>query len=309
MDGILNVNKPAGLTSFGAVAAIRKITGEKRTGHAGTLDPLATGVLPVCLGQATRIVEYLQDETKTYQAEIRLGLTTDTYDITGNVIRTADAGAVRREDVETILARFKGTVQQKPPAFSAVKHHGQPLYKLARAGISVEKPDRLVRIDSIRVLDWQPPGFTLEIICGKGTYVRSIAHDLGEVLGCGAVMAGLVRRQVGPFTLDKASTLPEIEAAFRRDLGTALLYPLDYFLPSYPALVVSTEQQSVLVHGNPVTFEPGAPEPADGTLSRVYTLDGSFLGMARYAAADRQWRPVKIFFRGNPAQSAGGVAE
>ena len=199
MHGLLNINKPAGMTSFGVVDRVKHLSGERRVGHAGTLDPLATGVLPVCLGQATRVIEFLFDSTKTYRAQIELGITTDTYDSSGKVISIKDASGISREMVGSTLDRFRGPILQTPPMYSAIKHHGQPLYKLARSGIEVERKSRPAQIYGLEITDWQPPVVSLDIICGKGTYVRCLAHDLGEALGCGASMKSLVRLKVGPF--------------------------------------------------------------------------------------------------------------
>ena len=175
MDGILNVNKPRDMTSFSVVARVKRIFLERKVGHAGTLDPQASGVLPVCLGQATRVIEFLFNETKTYHAEIELGVTTDTYDLTGKVLRNADSSAISRQTIELALAAFRGSIQQTPPMYSAIKHKGKPLYELARSGIEVERKSRKVRIDSLEIVGWQPPVVTLEIVCGKGTYIRSLA--------------------------------------------------------------------------------------------------------------------------------------
>ena len=219
MDGILNINKPQEMTSFSVVACVKRICGERHAGHAGTLDPLATGVLPICLGQATRVIEFLFDETKTYRAQVELGITTDTYDSTGKVLRTADPSGVSREMIEKALVKFRGSILQTPPMYSAVKHQGKPLYKLARSGIEVERKSRPTQIHSLEIIDWQPPVVTLDIVCGKGTYIRSLAFDLGEALGCGANMKSLIRLRVGPFNIEDALTLPQLEDVFTRAAG------------------------------------------------------------------------------------------
>jgi tRNA pseudouridine55 synthase len=299
MDGILNLNKPAGMTSFGVVARVKRLSGEKHCGHAGTLDPLATGVLPVCLGQATRVIEYLFAETKTYRAEVELGKSTDTYDATGMVTRTADASAVTLTDLEKALAAFRGTILQVPPMYSAVKHQGKPLYELARSGLEVERKSRPAQIFRLEISHWQPPVVTLDIDCGKGTYIRCLANDLGEALGCGANMQSLVRLRVGPFRIEEALTLPELEEAFNKGRGEDQLFPVDHVLLAYNAVVVNHEQQCSLVHGMPVTFTQnplaGGPEKGMGNLCRAYTQDGSFLGMLKYEK--ERWLPDKIFLR------------
>jgi tRNA pseudouridine55 synthase len=302
MDGILNIHKPAGMTSFDVVARIKRWSRQRHTGHAGTLDPAASGVLPVCLGQATRIIEYLFDETKTYRAQVVLGITTDTYDSTGKVTRTADASGINRDMVALALGQFRGAIIQTPPMYSALKYHGQPLYKLARAGIEVARPGRPAMIHSLEIIDWQPPVVTLEVVCGKGTYIRSLAHDLGESLGCGANMQSLVRLKVGPFSLENALTLPQLEEAFSSGTAEQLLFPLDFVLWSFNALVVNHEKQCALVHGNPISLVPaesaGLSTISPGMLCRVYTEEGGFIGMVKYDAEANCWQPEKIFQKG-----------
>jgi tRNA pseudouridine55 synthase len=301
MDGVININKPAGMTSFDVVARVKRLTGQRHCGHAGTLDPQATGVLPVCLGQATRVVEYLFDETKKYQAVIRMGITTDTYDSTGKVIEEKDASQINPEQIKETLKLFHGTITQIPPMYSALKYNGKPLYKLARTGIEVERESRPVRIDNLQIIDWQPPLLTLDIVCGKGTYIRSLAHDLGQKLGCGASMQNLARLRVGPFKIEEALTLPQMEEIAKSGDWQPYLFPLDYVLMDFPVLVVNEAQRCSLIHGSPVSLSLKASPPAtsieDNQLCRVYTEDGSFLGMVRYQAENQRWQPEKIFWQ------------
>jgi tRNA pseudouridine55 synthase len=296
MDGILNINKPAGMTSFAVVARVKRITHEKHTGHAGTLDPLATGVLPVCLGQATRVIEYLFDETKTYRAEIKLGITTDSYDSSGKVILEKDASLISREMVEEALSRFRGMISQVPPMFSALKQNGQPLYKLARAGIEVERQARTAHIYKLEMSLWQPPVFTVEVECSKGTYIRSLAHDIGRALGCGAIMQNLVRLRVGNFKLEEALTLEQLDEAFKSSSGEKHLYASDFAISSFPAIIVNHEQQCSLVHGNPLSAE-STGWPTDASLVRTYNQSGDFVGMIGYVAESKHWQPEKIFLK------------
>ena len=185
MDGILNIRKPSGPTSFSVVARIRKLVDESKAGHGGTLDPLASGVLPVFLGQATRLTEYLMEYPKTYRAEIELGVDTDSYDAEGTVTKTSDASGINLQDVTDALQRFRGEIRQTPPMFSALKYEGQPLYKLARQGQSVEISSRPASIYRLDIVSFKLPFVTLDVECSKGTYIRSLAHDLGVALGCG----------------------------------------------------------------------------------------------------------------------------
>jgi tRNA pseudouridine55 synthase len=296
MDGILNINKPSDMTSFGVVARVRRITHEKHTGHAGTLDPLATGVLPICLGQATRVIEYLFDETKTYRAEVKLGLTTDTYDSSGKTITESDPSQISRELVELILNQFRGTILQVPPMYSALKHNGQPLYKLARAGVEVERQARTAHIYKLEMSNWQSPLFALDVECSKGTYIRSLAHDIGQKLGCGAIMQNLERLRVGGFTIKDAMTLEQLEEAFKNGSGEQHLYPADFALQSFPAMIVNHEQQCTLVHGNTLSAESLSGPPEAKTV-RVYNQTGDFVGMVGYVAEGHHWQPEKIFIK------------
>lgn len=301
MDGILNINKPAGMTSFDVVTRVKRLTGQRHSGHAGTLDPQATGVLPICLGQATRVVEYLFNETKTYRAVLRIGITTDTYDSTGKVIMEKDASPINREQIEEALKSFQGNITQTPPMYSALKHNGQPLYKLARTGIEVERKSRPVRIDSLQILDWQSPLLTLDIVCGKGTYIRSLAHDLGQKLGCGANMQDLTRLRVGPFKIEESLNLLQMEEIAKSGDWQPYLFPIDYVLMDFPVLVVNEEQRCSLIHGSPVSLSLRANPPTtsmeDKQICRVYTEDGSFLGMVRYQSENQRWQPEKIFWQ------------
>ncbi len=309
VDGILNINKPAGRTSFSLVAMVKRLSGEPRVGHAGTLDPEATGVLPICLGQGTRVVEFLVDATKSYRAEVELGVATDTYDGAGQIIQRGDYSAISYEEVTTALASFRGQIQQTPPMYSAVKYRGQPLYKLARAGVTVERKSRPARIYDLELIEWQPPQLAIEVVCGKGTYIRSLAHDLGQALGCGAYLKTLVRLRCGVFDIGDAVSVPQLEDAFRYGYWQRFLYPIDTVLGHWSAMVVSDDAGQDLRLGRPLALENGdggeegihlTPLPSSVTSSadccRAYALDGRFLGVLRFNAVRRQWQPEKVFF-------------
>lgn len=214
MHGFINVLKPSGMTSHDVVSFIRRIAGLKRVGHTGTLDPGAVGVLPVALGQATRLVEYVTDQHKEYRAEVTLGVSTDSGDAFGKVVHYAPAVNVTRAEVESVLAKFTGVLQQIPPMTSAIKVEGKKLYELARQGRDVPRPVRTVEIYSIRPVRWDlnaiKPRFLMDIVCGKGTYIRSLCQDIGHALGCGAYMSFLVRTATGDFVLEDALTLEEL---------------------------------------------------------------------------------------------------
>lgn len=279
MDGILNINKPGGRTSFSIVAMVKRLTGERRVGHAGTLDPAATGVLPVCLGQGTRIIEFLVDTTKAYRAEVELGVATDTYDASGDVTYEGDPSGISREQLEAALSAFCGSIQQIPPMYSAVKHHGKPLYELARAGIEVDRKSRQVKIYHLEVIDWQPPVATVEVVCSKGTYIRSLAHDLGQDLGCGANLKSLIRLRCGIFDIKDAVSVPQLEDAFRYGYWQHFVYPLDIVLSHMTAMVVGGDTSQAIKNGRPIDYIEQPSSVWSSNYCRVYTHDGCFLGV------------------------------
>ncbi len=290
MDGILNINKPPGITSFRVVAMVRRWSGEKRVGHAGTLDPIASGVLPVHLGQATRVVEYLSAATKTYRAGIEFGATTDSYDAEGKVLTRADASNLTREQLEEALAPFRGEIMQVPPAFSALKQDGKALYRLARAGVAVSPKARKVRIDRLEIMAWEPPVATIEVDCGKGTYIRSLAHDLGRLVGCGAFLKSLVRLRCGPFPINGAVSVENLEDAFRRREAAHLLQPIDSVLGWMPRIDVNDEIAALVRNGTAIALEDNYLQQP----RRVYA-GGSLLAILAYDALEKVWRPHKVF--------------
>ena len=242
MDGILNIDKPWGKTSFDIVALVRRLTGERHVGHAGTLDPAATGVLPVCLGQGTRVTQFLADAAKSYRAQVELGVTTDTYDACGKVIDRRDPSRVSRELLASVLTSFTGEIRQTPPMYSAVKHNGRRLYHWARLGVDIDRRSRPARIYSLQLTGWQPPVVTMEVVCGKGTYIRSLAHDLGQALGCGAMLKSLIRLRCGPFDVSDAVSIAQLEDAARGGYWQHLAYPIDTVLLHWAAIVVDDKE-------------------------------------------------------------------
>src|SRR6266700_7827606 len=247
INGIINVNKAIGMTSHDVVSRVRRLFHQKRVGHTGTLDPLASGVLPICAGQGTRVAEYLSEEGKAYQAEIIFGAVTDTYDAEGAVIRTGDTSTLSLAHSEEALPDFSGPQLQMPPRYSAIKIQGQPAYKRARAGEDVTMETRAIEIYHLAVLQWQAPRLVLAIECSKGTYIRSLAYDLGERLGCGAYLAALVRTRSGPFLLSESITLEQIAVAAASGSVEEHLFPADRALQDYPALLLdATTAERVL---------------------------------------------------------------
>jgi tRNA pseudouridine55 synthase len=293
VSGILNIDKEAGLTSFQVVALVRRGAGARRVGHAGTLDPAATGVLLVCLGQAVRITEYLMALPKTYRARVALGMSTDTYDAEGAVTGTADAAGVSREGVEEALRAFVGDIVQTPPSYSAVKVAGQPAYRRARRGEIVTLSHRPARVHRIALLSFEPPMAEIEVECGKGTYIRSIAHDLGQALGCGAHLASLVRSRVGPFRIEDAVATAELREALDRGTWQELLLPPDYGLTGLPQVTLEMAEEQDVRHGLPVRIAPSRLAPAPEC--RAYAEDGGLVGILAYDARTGMWRPRKVF--------------
>jgi tRNA pseudouridine55 synthase len=287
--GFLNIDKPLGLTSHDVVAKVRRRAAELghkglKVGHAGTLDPLATGVLVVCLGAATRLSEYAMDTTKRYRARVHLGVNTETYDAEGAVTAERDASHITRDDVIRLLPEFTGKIEQFPPMYSAIKQGGRKLYELARAGQEVERVARAVRIDALEVSEWQPPLFTLDVTCSAGTYIRSLAHDLGERLGVGAHLAGLIRTGSGAFRLANALPLDTLLAA--DNWAPHLIMP-NAALPHMPMVTVDESALDALVHGR--TVEGGQ----EGVVALAYHKDEQLIAIVRGVAG--AWKPEKVF--------------
>jgi tRNA pseudouridine55 synthase len=289
IDGVLVIDKPAGLTSHDVVARVRRAAGQSRVGHAGTLDPAATGVLVCALGGATRLIEMLQDDTlKTYRAVVRLGATTSTDDAEGAVLATAPVPTLDAAQLERVLAQFRGAIMQVPPMVSAVHHQGQRLYHLARSGQVVERTPRPVHIHRLTLLEVQASCISLEVVCGKGTYIRSLARDLGEHLGCGAHLATLQRTAVGPFTL--AGAVP-LAALNDRTTVLAHLLPPTVALSGWMQLELDAAMCVALRHGRAI------PASADAAVTRAYACDADGVLVALVERDGAQWQPRKVFAR------------
>ena len=296
VNGILSLIKPLEWTSMEVVRRVRRLTGQKKVGHAGTLDPQATGVLPICIGQATRVMEYLVDSPKTYAALVRLGVTTDSYDALGQVTATADPSQVTRGDFDAALAAYRGVFQQVPPMFSALKRDGKRLYELARAGVEVARPPREVEIYRLDVTGWDPPDVSLEIECGRGMYVRSLAHDLGVDLGCGAHLKELSRLRSGPFRIAEAVTFEKMEQACENDDWRRLLHPVDHPLLDLKAAIVQREKEEAIKRGENIYLGLRTGADSREQMYRAYSAaDGRFLALLQPARVRGQWRPVKVF--------------
>jgi tRNA pseudouridine55 synthase len=291
--GYVVIDKPAGWTSHDVVARVRRIVNEKRVGHAGTLDPVAVGVLPVAIGNATRTIEYLAEADKTYIADITLGITTDTADIEGKVTSIADAEHVQLPDIERVLDRFRGPQFQVPPMHSALKVDGQPLYERARRGEVLDIPARPIVILSLLLLDWTSPVARVEVRCSKGTYIRSLARDIGEMLGTGAHLSRLVRTQVGGFRIDDAMSLESLASSIERGNWDRISVHPDVAMLDHDALVLDESAREDWLFGRDV--------PADGATGtvRVYDANGTWLGVGHVAEDSKTVRPVKVVIEQN----------
>ena len=303
MDGIINIYKEAGYTSADVVAKLRGILRQKKIGHTGTLDPAAEGVLPICLGKGTKLVDMLTEEKKTYRAVLLLGRETDTQDTTGTTVQETDFGAFLAETGQTAetfarklsetAAGFVGDYMQIPPMYSALKVNGKRLYELARKGIEVERKPRLQHIYRIDIDRVDLPRAELTVECSRGTYIRTLCHDIGQKLGCGGCMEHLLRTQVGPFLLENAVTLSQVEKLRDEDRIPEILVPADRVLSGLPEFhSESGELDRLLGNGNPFDREFLTPEK---TSVRVYDSTGRFVGVYRYDAEKKRWKAEKIF--------------
>ena len=294
-DGILVLDKPAGISSMEVVRRIKRASGIRRVGHGGTLDPMATGVIPICLGRATRLMEYMLDSSKEYIGEVHLGISTDSYDAEGEITGRSDPSGVEREDIEDVLNRFLGQIEQVPPMFSALKRKGKRLYELARQGIEVEREPRSMTVHSIRLAGWNPPVATVHIECSRGFYMRSLAHDIGVQLGCGAHLKSLTRLRTGRFRIDDAVSIETAQRSFEEGSWPELLASLDSVLGDLRAIIVDEREQTSIQNGRPVPLSKDDSAPPSDEQFRAYSLDGEFLAIMRFDASDRCWRPDKVF--------------
>jgi len=302
-NGIINIKKEKGFTSHDVVAKLRGIVGQRKIGHTGTLDPDATGVLPVCLGKATKVCELLTDTSKEYRTTVLLGVTTDTQDTSGEVLSSRDTSALNEQQVMDCILSFIGEYQQIPPMYSAIKINGKKLYELARQGMEVERKARTVILHEIEIESIDLPRITMRVHCSKGTYIRTLCHDIGEQLNCGGCMEELVRTRVGIFELDSAVTLSEVEAA-KQDLDgdtfTRLLYAIDSVFPDRVKCQVHEESLKKAMNGSGLRSSEFVPI-SQGSFSSetreilLYDVSGDLIGL--YVKSDQGiWKCKKFFY-------------
>lgn len=293
MDGILIIDKEQGFTSHDVVAKLRGILRMKKIGHTGTLDPDATGVLPVAVGKATRLVEFLTDKDKTYEAVLHLGKKTDTQDITGTILEEKEV-LCSEEEVCSVINSFLGEQKQIPPMYSALKVGGKKLYELAREGIEVEREPRSVCFKKIEILEVKLPMIRFSVTCSKGTYIRTLCHDIGEKLGCGGCMESLRRTASGRFSLEESHTLSEVQKAMEEGNISEWIIGIEEILAEYPRVFSDEEGNRLLFNGNPLKKDMVSEHYENGWV-RMCTSEGVFIGIYQWEKAKGGYFPVKMF--------------
>lgn len=291
VSGVLVVDKPVGYTSHDVVQIIRRGTGIRRAGHTGTLDPRASGVLVVLIGPAVRLSEYVSASDKRYQATIRLGASTDTYDSEGSITSSASVEDVSMEQFEEILHQFIGEIKQVPPPYSAVKVKGRKAYEMARKGEDVELEPRTINVYSLELLEWDPPEAVVDVFCSSGTYVRSLANDLGAALGCGAHLIGLRRTKSGRFTLRDAVPLRRLQESFQAGDWYKYLIPAAEALGDWPLVELNADDVDLVRHGHRIPAVEGA-----GGWIRAVSQQGDLVALMELDKDAMEWQPRKVFF-------------
>lgn len=297
MDGILNIYKEKDFTSHDIVAKLRGILHMKKIGHTGTLDPQATGVLPVCLGRATKACDMMTEKSKVYEAVLLLGTTTDTEDMTGQILEQKEVSCSEAE-VKAAAESFRGSYEQIPPMYSAIKVNGKKLYELAREGKNIERKARPVTIYDLTILKIDLPRVHMEITCSKGTYIRSLCRDIGEKLGCGGCMEELVRTRVGHFLIEDALTLNQVEALMKQERILEVLEPTDRVFASCPAVYTAKRDRKLVRNGNPLpetSLKLTDETKASGQWIRLYDDENNFIGIYQYDSDKKRIKPVKMF--------------
>ncbi|NMC80139.1 MAG: tRNA pseudouridine(55) synthase TruB [Chloroflexi bacterium] len=291
ISGVLVVDKPVGLTSHDVVQIVRKGTNIRRAGHTGTLDPRASGVLVILIGPAVRLSEYVSASDKRYQAIIRLGASTDTYDSEGQITSTAPVEDITEEQFQNVLSQFVGEIEQVPPPYSAVKIKGKKAYEMAREGEEVELMPRTIQVYNLELLEWAPPEAVIDVYCSSGTYVRSLAHDVGIALGCGAHLVGLRRTKSGRFTLRDAVPLRKLRESFDMGNWYQFLIPAAEALSDWQTIELNQEMVEAVRHGHRIQAEPGT-----GKMARGISEQGELVALLEFDPESGEWQPRKVFF-------------
>jgi tRNA pseudouridine55 synthase len=292
VSGVLVIDKPVGLTSHDVVQIVRRGTGIRRAGHTGTLDPRASGVLVILIGPAVRLSEFVSASDKRYQATINMGSKTDTYDSEGEVSETVPIGDITEDKFNDILSQFVGEIEQVPPPYSAVKVQGRKAYDMARKGEKVDLEPRMINVYNLDVLEWAPPEVVVDVYCSSGTYVRSLANDLGEALGVGAHLIGLRRTKSGRFTLRDAVPMRRLRESFEAGDWYRFLIPAAEALGDWPAVELDADQVELVRHGHRIPAEPD-----DKGWARAISQQGDLVALIEVVEEDREWQPRKVFFQ------------
>ncbi len=302
MNGIINVYKEKGWTSFDVVAKLRGMFHERRIGHTGTLDPEAQGVLPVCIGKATKVCDLLTDKSKTYRTVLLLGISTDTQDLTGNVLAEKEVPCTK-DEVKSCLESFVGELEQVPPMYSALKVEGKRLYDLAREGKEIERKPRKITIEELTIERIDLPEVQMIVRCSRGTYIRTLCSDIGEKLGCGGCMKSLLRTQSGPFLIKDSKTIPQIEQLYEEGKIEEILLPVDSLFSQMKAVYLTERAERLVRNGNPIPAalfgeclnSDGKDSVPDRGRVRLYADDGTFLAVYEYAPSRQNWHAYKMF--------------
>ena len=294
INGIINIDKPSGITSMDVVRKIRKASGVRKVGHGGTLDPLATGVIPVAIGKATRLLEYFLMSNKSYIAQIHFGKTTDTFDSEGEIISTKMDPPLDINVIEKTMNSFRGEIEQTPPPFSAIKKNGRRLYELARRGIDTYIEPRNVTVNELKIINYEPPILDLFIRCGKGFYVRSLANDLGKILGCGGYLNDLKRTSLGNFEISKSILLAKAMSAIENGDTSKIVQPLETCVGNFERVNLSLEETTNIKNGQkiPYTLDSSIEK---GSLASAFSPKGDLAAIIMFEDKSREWKPVKVF--------------
>lgn len=290
IHGVVLLDKPAGITSNRALQKVRGIFQAKKAGHTGSLDPFATGMLPICLGEASKTAAFMIEAGKQYRATALLGEATTTGDIEGELIQTCPVKDITEAQINQVLAGFTGDIQQVPPMYSALKHEGKPLYEYARAGIEIERPARPVTIHHVNLIEWQSPKLVFEVSCSKGTYIRTLAEDVAKALNSCAHLVNLRRTYVEPFENHAMVSLEQLQQSLADGTLNSHLLPIDEGLPDWPRVDINEDQQSKFKNGNPFLYQSAETRPVQ---VRVYGTDDQLLGFAELTE-ENQLRPIKV---------------
>ena len=295
IHGIISINKPFGITSTQAVREIKRSSKQEKVGHSGTLDPTAVGVLPICIGQGTRVVENIMEFKKEYIGTIRFGISTDSFDSMGTILKISNINNISKKIIEENLKNFHGEIKQTPPMFSALKNKGKRLYDIARSGKSIHLTPRNVSVSKIKLIEWNPPNAKILVQCSKGFYMRSLAQDLGSILNVGAHLSYLVRKSVGPFKIDESITLSDAVECFKENNWNKYLLNPDFALEKIHSTILDAINENKMKTGQTMSLALSLEKYELGDQVRAYDYKGNFLGILSKVSKNGIWKPHKVF--------------